>query len=77
MNQTINKLIMIEVVVGILLAFMASEILHMTEALQIMYLPFEFIGKGLRFYSLATAIGNVIAIIIYAAISMTPASYVI
>ena len=33
MKSNINKLIMIEVVVGILLAFMASEILHMTEAL--------------------------------------------
>lgn len=77
MKSNINKLIMIEVVAGILLAFMASEILHMTEALQIMYLPFELIGKGLRFLSLHSAIGNVIAIIIYAAISMIPASYVI
>ena len=42
----------------------------MTAALQIMYLPFELIGKGLRFLSLSSAIGNVIAIIIYAAISM-------
>ena len=77
MKSNINKLIMIEVVAGILLAFMESKILHMTEALQIMYLPFELIGKGLRFLSLSSAIGNVIAIIIYAAISMIPAIYII
>ncbi|MEE0530635.1 MAG: hypothetical protein UDG85_02455 [Anaerostipes hadrus] len=77
MKSNINKLIMIEVIAGILFAFIASKILHMTEALQIMYLPFELIGKGLRVLSLSSAIGNVIAIIIYAAISMIPAIYVI
>ena len=77
MKSNINKLILIEVIAGILLAFIASKILHLTEALQIMYLPFELIGKGLRVLSLSSAIGNVIAIIIYAAISMIPAIYVI
>ena len=77
MKSNINKLIMIEVIAGILFAFIASKIQHMTEALQIMYLPFELIGKGLRVLSLSSAIGNVIAIIIYAAISMIPAIYVI
>ena len=77
MKSNINKLILIEVIAGILFAFIASKILHMTAALQIMYLPFELIGKGLRFLSLSSAIGNVIAIIIYAAISMIPAIYVI
>ena len=77
MKSNINKLILIEVIAGILLAFIASKILHMTEALQIMYLPFELIGKGLRVLSLSSAIGNVIAIIIYAAISMIPAIYII
>ena len=76
MKSNINKLILIEVIAGILLAFIASKILHMTEALQIMYLPFELIGKGLRVLSLSSAIGNVIAIIIYVAISMIPAIYV-
>ena len=77
MKSNINKLILIEVIAGILFAFIASKILHMTAALQIMYLPFELIGKGLRFLSLSSAIGNVIAIIIYAAISMIPAIYII
>ena len=77
MKTNINKLILIEVIAGILLAFIASKILHLTEALQIMYLPFELIGKGLRFLSLSSAIGNVISIIIYAAISLIPAIYVI
>lgn len=77
MKSNINKLILIEVIAGILLAFIASKILHLTAALQIMYLPFELIGKGLRFLSLSSAIGNVIAIVIYAAISMIPAIYVI
>lgn len=77
MKSNINKLILIEVIAGILLAFLASKILHLTEALQIMYLPFELIGKGLRFLSLSSAIGNVIAIIIYAAISLIPAIYAI
>ena len=58
MKSNINKLILIEVIAGILLAFIASKILHMTEALQIMYLPFELIGKGLRVLSLSSAIGN-------------------
>ena len=48
MKSNINKLILIEVIAGILFAFIASKILHMTAALQIMYLPFELIGKGLR-----------------------------
>ena len=56
MKSNINKLILIEVIAGILLAFIASKILHMTEALQIMYLPFELIGKGLRVLSLSSAI---------------------
>ena len=69
MKSNINKLILIEVIAGILFAFIA--------VLQIMYLPFELIGKGLRVLSLSSAIGNVIAIIIYAAISMIPAIYII
>ena len=77
MKLNINKLILIEVIAGILLAFITSKILHMTAALQIMYLPFELIGKGLRFLSLSSVIGNVIAIIIYAAISLIPAIYVV
>lgn len=77
MKSNINKLILIEVIAGILLAFIASKILHLTAALQIMYLPFELIGKGLRFLSLSSAIGNVIAIIIYAAISLIPAIYAV
>lgn len=77
MKSNINKLILIEVIAGILLAFIASKILHLTVALQIMYLPFELIGKGLRFLSLSSVIGNGIAIIIYAAISMISAIYVI
>ena len=77
MKLNINKLILIEVIAGILLAFITSKILHMTAALQIMYLPFELIGKGLRFLSLSSVIGNVIAINIYSAISMIPAIYVI
>ena len=77
MKSNINKLILIEVIAGILFAFIASKIQHMTAALQIMYLPYELIGKGLRFLSLSSAIGNVIAIIIYAAISMIPAIYII
>ena len=54
MKSNINKLILIEVIAGILFAFIASKILHMTAALQIMYLPFELIGKGLRFLSLSS-----------------------
>ena len=74
MKSNINKLILIEVIAGILFAFIASKILHMTVALQIMYLPFELIGKGLRFLSLSSAIGNVIAIIIYVHQSRTHVS---
>lgn len=77
MKLNISKLILIEVIAGIFLAFIASQILHLTAALQIMYLPFELIGKGLRFLSLSSAIGNVIAIIIYAIISLIPAIYVL
>ena len=77
MKLNISKLILIEVIAGIFLAFIASKILHLTAALQIMYLPFELIGKGLRFLSLSSAIGNVIAIIIYAVISLIPVIYVI
>lgn len=76
MKSNINKLILIEVIASILLAFIASKILHMTVALQIMYLPFELIGKGLRILSLSSVAGNVIAIIIYAVISMIPVIYV-
>ena len=77
MKSNINKLILIEVIAGILFCIHSKQNPAYDSSTTDYVLTIELIGKGLRFLSLSSAIGNVIAIIIYAAISMIPAIYII
>ena len=77
MKKNIHKLILIETFIGIVCAFICQRAIHLTNALEILYLPFDWIGKGLRYLSLNSTIGNVAAIIIYLLICMLPTIYVL
>lgn len=77
MRKNIHKLILLETILGILCAFLCQRIIHVENALEILYLPFEWIGKGLRYLSLSSMIGNIAAIIIYGFLCMLPTIYVL
>lgn len=63
--------LMIEGVCGICLAIILWK-MKFTNALEILYFPFEGIGKSLRWMSLHSWLGNLAAIVLYMGISMIP-----
>lgn len=71
MKKKIKNGLMAEGICGICLAIILWK-MKFTNALEILYFPFEGIGKSLRWMSLQSWIGNLAAIALYVGISMVP-----
>ncbi|WOO37507.1 hypothetical protein R2R35_03140 [Anaerocolumna sp. AGMB13020] len=56
-------------------AVLAHLYLGIINGFQLMYVPFELLGKGLRLLSLASAIGNGVAIAVYLCLALIPFIY--
>ena len=55
-----------------LLFLIGATVLGVADGIMVLSLPFVLLGKGLRALSLSSGVGNVIAIVIYATISLCP-----
>lgn len=64
--------LLIEGIAAIALSLFMKYYIGMEEAILLLYIPFDLIGKGLRCLSLQSSIGNIIALIIYALLCLTP-----
>lgn len=64
--------LLIEGIAAIALSLFMKYYIGIEEAILLLYIPFDLIGKGLRCLSLQSSIGNIIALIIYALLCLTP-----
>ena len=64
--------LLIEGIAAIALSLFMKYYIGMEEAILLLYIPFDLIGKGLRCLSLQSSIGNILALIIYALLCLTP-----
>jgi len=74
----IKKLGVILITVGVLSFFLAVLMFYVvgvSNSLFILSMPFDLIGKGLRWLSLSSLAGNIAALLLYVAFSLTPLLY--
>jgi hypothetical protein len=76
MNK-IEKAFLVEGICAFGLSFLLYFAAGLSEALYLLSMPFEFMGKGLRWLSLSSFAGNIIAILLYAMISLIPMFYLL
>jgi hypothetical protein len=70
-------LLLLEGVLSICFAFFMFYIAKSQSSLELLYIPFDWIGNVLRWLSLGSSIGNVIALICYITLSTTPIIYLL
>ncbi|WP_434797738.1 hypothetical protein [Terrisporobacter vanillatitrophus] len=68
----IKKILAITSIVSLVLSFIMLFVLKAESSLYIMYYPFDLIGESLRRLSLASIIGNIVALLIYMLICLIP-----
>ena len=74
----IKKLGMILIMEGVLSFCLAALLFYgvdLSNAIFILPMPFDLIGKGLRWLSLTSAAGNITAILLYVLLSLSPLIY--
>ena len=60
---------------SVVAAVLAHLYLGIMNGFQLMYIPFDLLGKGLRFLSLSSALGNGAAIAVYLSLAFIPLVY--
>lgn len=75
--KKMEKFLLLEGVVSIGLAYFIFYLVKPDYLLELLYKPFEWIGNGLRWLSLSSSLGNAVAIILYAVISVSPLLYLL
>lgn len=75
--QNIKRGLLLEGIVSIGLALLMFFFAGISNGLFLLSIPFDLIGTGLRRLSLSTSLGNIIALIIFVVISLTPIFYMI
>ena len=73
--REIKKGLLLEGFLSVLLAAFMFFILGISNGIYVLSIPFELIGKGLRYLSLSSGVGNIFAILFYVALSLLPAIY--
>jgi hypothetical protein len=69
--------LLIEGILSICLAFIMFYIVKSQNSLELLFMPFDWIGNTLRWLSLSSSVGNIISLVCYIALSVTPIIYVI
>ena len=62
----------VEGILSFLLAAILFYGMHLSHSIFILSIPFDLVGKGLRWLSLNSAFGNVISFVLYTVLSTTP-----
>lgn len=75
--KILQKGLIIEGVFSFLLAIVIFITIRSENIMYILTLPFDLIGGGLRWLSLSSTVGNIIALLIYFILSLTPVFYLL
>ena len=75
MNKKLGIILMLEGVLSFCLAVFMYYVVRFSDSLFILSLPFDLIGRGLRWLSLSSAVGNIAAFLLYVAFSLIPLIY--
>ncbi len=70
-------MILLDAILFAMITFFMYQFAGMEKAWELLVLPFDLAGRGLRQLSLSSGIGNVIAIGLYLVISLIPIGYYI
>ncbi len=72
-----SLMILLDAILFATITFFMYQFAGMAKAWELLVLPFDLAGRGLRQLSLSSGIGNVIAIVLYLVISLIPIGYYI
>lgn len=75
--RKIGRFLLLESILSICLAIIMFYIVKSQNSLELLNIPFDWIGNTLRWLSLSSSIGNVIAFVCYIALSVSPIIYLI
>ncbi len=75
--KKIKILLLFEGILSICFAIFMFYVAKLQSPLELLYMPFDWIGNALRWLSLSSFIGNVIALICYIVLSISPFIYLI
>lgn len=77
MIKKLGALFIMEGVLSFCLAVLMFYVVGLSNSLFLLSMPFDLIGKGLRWLSLSSFAGNVAAFLLYVALSLTPLMYLV
>jgi len=75
--KNLRTCLIIEVILAFILALLMYYVAKASNAMVLLSLPFDLIGKGLRWMSLNSAIGNAVAFVLYLIIALLPVIFLI
>lgn len=75
--KKLGRFLLIEGVISIGLACLTYYVAVLTSPMELLYKPFEWIGMGLRWLSLSSSVGNMIALFLYGMLSLSPILYLL
>lgn len=75
MTKKLEIVFILEGVLSFCLAVLMFYVVDLSNPLFILSIPFDLIGKGLRWLSLSSIAGNITALLLYVALALTPLLY--
>lgn len=73
--KKLGRLLILEAIVSIGLAFLMYYVAVLTSHMELLYLPFDWLGKVLRWLSLSSNVGNMLALLFYGMLCLSPLLY--
>ncbi len=70
--KKLGRLLVLEGIVSVGLATLMYYVAVLSSPMELLYLPFDWLGKGLRWLSLSSAVGNLLALFFYGMLCLTP-----
>lgn len=75
--RNFKLILLMEGILSICLAVLMFYVFDLSSSIFILFLPIDAVGKGLRFLSLSSTLGNILALFLYVFLSMLPFLYLI
>jgi hypothetical protein len=75
--KKLGRLLVLEGIISIGLAVLMYYVAILTSSMEFLYLPFDLLGKGLRWLSLSSSVGNWLALFLYGMLCLSPILYLL
>ncbi len=75
--KKLGRFLILEGILSIGLAYLMYYVALLTSSMEILYLPFDWLGIGLRRLSLSSSIGNMLALFFYGMLCLSPVLYLL